>query len=248
MAAMLAQGVTRLSNAAREPEISDLVRALQSMGAEIDGIDSSELTIRGISSARGMQHTIVADRVEAATFLCAGLITGGWVEARGVNRKLLGDAADAFVESGASLEETSNSVLVRSVGELRPIQIETRPFPGFPTDMQAQFMALLTQARGESRISENIFENRFMHVPELARLGAKIRIQGSEATVTGPSTLTGAIVMATDLRASASLILAGLAARSETIIRRIYHLDRGYEAIEQKLSLLGADIRREDEK
>lgn len=248
MAAMLAQGVTRLSNAAREPEISDLVRALQSMGAEIDGIDSSELTIRGISSARGMQHTIVADRVEAATFLCAGLITGGWVEARGVNRKLLGDAADAFVESGASLEETSNSVLVRSAGELRPIQIETRPFPGFPTDMQAQFMALLTQARGESRISENIFENRFMHVPELARLGAKIRIQGSEATVTGPSTLTGAIVMATDLRASASLILAGLAARGETIIRRIYHLDRGYEAIEQKLSLLGADIRREDEK
>lgn len=248
MAAALASGVTRLGNAAREPEIIDLIHALQSMGARIEGAGSSEILVHGTGSLRGMRHSIVADRVEAATFLCAGLITGGSVEVLGFTRDLLGDAAEAFIAAGATLESTPRSVRAACTGDLRPIALETRPFPGFPTDMQAQFMALLTQARGESRISETIFENRFMHVPELARLGAKIKIQGHEARVEGPARLTGAIVMATDLRASASLILAGLAARGETIVRRIYHLDRGYERIEQKLTRLGADIRREVEK
>jgi UDP-N-acetylglucosamine 1-carboxyvinyltransferase len=248
MAATLASGETRLRNAAREPEITDLIAALRSMGAQIAGEGTSELLIRGISRLQGMRHSIVADRVEAATFLCAGLITGGTVETLGFTRDLLGEAADAFIATGARLESGPQSLRVSAEGELRPIALETRPFPGFPTDMQAQFMALLTQAKGCSRISETIFENRFMHVPELARLGAKIKIQGHEALVEGPAKLTGATVMATDLRASASLILAGLAARGETIVRRIYHLDRGYERIEQKLTRLGAEILREVEK
>jgi UDP-N-acetylglucosamine 1-carboxyvinyltransferase len=248
MAASLASGETRLSNAAREPEITDLIRALRSMGARIQGDGGSELIVQGVSSLRGMRHSVVADRVEAATFLCAGLITGGSVEVTGFDQELLGDAADALVAAGGRLEAGQQSVRAVSTGRILPISLETKPFPGFPTDMQAQFMALLTQAQGDSRISETIFENRFMHVPELVRLGAKIRIQGHEAIVNGPASLTGATVMATDLRASASLILAGLAARGETIVRRIYHLDRGYESIEKKLALLGAGVVREEEK
>ncbi len=253
MAASLASGETRIENAAREPEITDLIRALRSMGARIQGDGGSKLIVQGVSSLRGMRHSVVADRIEAATFLCAGLITGGSVEvsgfgADGFQKSLLGDAAEAFVAAGARLEEGDRSVRAIPTGSILPISLETRPFPGFPTDMQAQFMALLTQAQGDSRISETIFENRFMHVPELARLGARIRVQGHEAIVNGPASLTGATVMATDLRASASLIIAGLAARGETIVRRIYHLDRGYESIEKKLSLLGADVVREEEK
>jgi UDP-N-acetylglucosamine 1-carboxyvinyltransferase len=248
MAAVLAEGESRILNAAREPEIVDLALALRSMGARISGEGSSEILIKGVSSLQGMNHSIAPDRIEAATFLCGALLTGGRLTTSGIAPGLLESALLKLEEIGARVERGTDSVTIEPARELSPVQIETEPFPGFPTDMQAQFMALLTAARGTSRIKESIFENRFMHVPELVRLGARIRIHGSEAEVEGPSKLSGATVMATDLRASASLILAGLAASGETVIRRIYHLDRGYEQIERKLGLLGADIRREKEK
>jgi len=248
MAACLAEGESKIENAAREPEIIDLAHALCSMGAEISGAGTSGITIQGKKSLRGMDHSVAPDRVEAATFLCAGLITGGSVETTGITEDYLGSALQVLRSMGAKIECSSDSIRASSQGPLKPVEIETLPFPGFPTDMQAQFMALLTQAQGRSLIKETIFENRFMHVPELVRLGAKIKIQGNQASIEGPCSLTGATVMATDLRASASLILAGLAAKGETTIRRIYHLDRGYEQIEQKLSRLGAEIYREFEK
>jgi UDP-N-acetylglucosamine 1-carboxyvinyltransferase len=248
MAATLAEGESVIENAAREPEIIDLAESLITMGADIKGAGESKISIRGKASLKGMNHTVAPDRVEAATFLCAGLITGGSVETSGISSGFLGSALEALESMGARIERLPDSVRVSSTGPLNPITIETAPFPGFPTDMQAQFMALATQARGQSVIKESIFENRFMHVPELCRLGAKIKIQGNVAKVDGPSPLTGATVMATDLRASASLILAGLAAKGETSVRRIYHLDRGYEQIEKKLERLGAAIVREFDK
>jgi UDP-N-acetylglucosamine 1-carboxyvinyltransferase len=248
MAAALADGDSVIENAAREPEIIDLAQALITMGAEVEGAGESEISIKGKSSLQGMNHTVAPDRVEAATFLCAGLITGGSVETTGISAGFLGSALEALEMMGAKIERLPKSVRASASGLMNPITLETAPFPGFPTDMQAQFMALATQAQGESVIKESIFENRFMHVPELCRLGAKIKIQGSVARIDGPSPLTGATVMATDLRASASLILAGLAAKGETNIRRIYHLDRGYEQIEKKLQALGAAIVREFDK
>jgi UDP-N-acetylglucosamine 1-carboxyvinyltransferase len=248
MAATLAQGTTVIENAAREPEIVDLAKALLSMGADIRGAGESTITIRGRPSLLGMSHSVAPDRVEAATYLCAGLITGGSVETSGINAGYFESALLAFERMGAKIERSSNSVRAISTGALQPISLETEPFPGFPTDMQAQFMALATQAKGQSVIKESIFENRFMHVPELCRLGARIKIQGNVARIDGPSPLTGATVMATDLRASASLILAGLAGKGQTSIRRIYHLDRGYEQIETKLQALGAAIKREFDK
>ncbi|MBU6153978.1 MAG: UDP-N-acetylglucosamine 1-carboxyvinyltransferase [Bdellovibrionales bacterium] len=248
MAATLAEGTSIIENAAREPEIIDLAKALRSMGAEIKGEGQSEIIIAGGSSLKGMNHSVAPDRVEAATFLCSGLITEGSVETLGISPDFLTSALDELQLMGAKIERFSNSIRASFQDPLSPISLETAPFPGFPTDMQAQFMALATQARGQSVIRESIFENRFMHVPELCRLGAKIKIQGNVARVDGPSPLTGATVMATDLRASASLIIAGLAAKGETNVRRIYHLDRGYEQIEKKLQNLGASITREFDK
>jgi UDP-N-acetylglucosamine 1-carboxyvinyltransferase len=247
MACTLALGHSEISNAACEPEIVDLVVALRSMGARITGEGTPTLHIDGVSELQGMNHTVAPDRIEAATYLCAGIATHGKVTVKGIDESYLSSALAALREIGANVSTTSDSVTVEYTGKINPTTIETKPFPGFPTDMQAQFMALLCLARGTSTLTETIFENRFMHVPELIRLGAKIKIQGNQAFVDGPIQYSGAIVMATDLRASASLIIAGLAAKGETIIRRIYHLDRGYEQIEQKLSALGAEIYREEE-
>ncbi len=248
MAATLAKGNSRIENAACEPEIVDLAKSLRSMGAKIKGEGTSTIEIEGVSELNGMDHSVAPDRVEAATFLCAGLITKGKVTVTGINEYYLSSALKVLNDMGAKITADNDSVTAEYVGELKAVTIETLPFPGFPTDMQAQFMSLLTIAKGTSAITETIFENRFMHVPELNRLGARIRIQGNQAFVDGESKLAGAIVMATDLRASASLIIAGLAASGETNIRRIYHLDRGYEHIEKKLSSLGAKIYREFEK
>ena len=248
MASVLAEGNTRIENAACEPEIVDLAIALRSMGAKISGEGTPIIEVEGVKALHGMNHSVAPDRIEAATYLCAGLITKGKVTVTGINENFMKSPLSLLKESGVLISSTENSITAEYVKPLLPLRITTEPFPGFPTDMQAQFMALLTQANGESVISETIFENRFMHVPELTRLGAKIDIKGNEATVKGPVSLSGAIVMATDLRASASLIIAGLIAKGETIIRRIYHLDRGYEHIEQKLIKLGAEIYREHEK
>lgn len=248
MAAVLADGKSEIQNAACEPEIVDLAISLRSMGAKISGEGTSTIRIEGVKTLSGMNHKVAPDRVEAATFLCAGLMTQGKVTVTGIDASYLESALDCLREMGAKISFDSDSVTAEYVQKLKPIDLKTAPFPGFPTDMQAQFMALLTHASGTSIITETIFENRFMHVPELVRLGAKITIKGNQAFVEGPINLVGATVMATDLRASASLIIAGLAARGETTIRRIYHLDRGYEQIEQKLSKLGAQIYREFEK
>jgi UDP-N-acetylglucosamine 1-carboxyvinyltransferase len=247
MAASLARGTTILSNAACEPEIVDLAQALRSMGAKIHGDGTPQITIEGVAALQGMNHTVTADRIEAATYLCAGLITNGSVTAQGISPSSMESALVILEGMGAQVDRGEDFIRVTAQQKLKPIDIVTAPFPGFPTDMQAQFMAVLTQAEGTSHLTETIFENRFMHVPELARLGAKISIHGNVATVKGTTPLSGAVVMATDLRASASLIIAGLIARGETTIRRIYHLDRGYEHIEKKLSDLGAKIIREKE-
>lgn len=248
MAAALADGRSVIKNCACEPEIVDLANSLRSMGAKITGDGTPTITVEGVSSLSGMNHSVAPDRVEAATFLCAGLITQGSVTVDGITHEYLDSALEILTRIGAKVSSNKSSVTVEYAKAFQACNIETAPFPGFPTDMQAQFMALLTQAQGTSIISETIFENRFMHVPELSRLGAKIRIKGNTAEVDGPSPLSGAIVMATDLRASASLVIAGLAAKGETQVRRIYHLDRGYEQIEQKLSKLGAKIFRENDK
>ncbi len=248
MASVLAKGKTVIQNAACEPEIVDLAAALRSMGAIIHGEGTPTIVVEGVETLKGMNHSVCPDRIEAATFLCAGLMTRGKVTVQGISPTLMDSAIVLLQKAGAKISSSDHSITAEYVGPLNPIHITTEPFPGFPTDMQAQFMALLTQANGNSTISETIFENRFMHVPELSRLGAKIEINGNEAVVIGPTHLSGATVMATDLRASASLIIAGLMAKGETVIRRIYHLDRGYEHIEQKLKKLGAEIYREHEK
>ena len=248
MAAVLAEGDSEIQNAACEPEIVDLAVALRSMGAIISGEGTPTIKIKGVKKLKGMNHSVTPDRIEAATFLCAGLMTKGRVTVEGIHEGMMKSALEVLKKMGAKIECQKNSITAEYHQELKSVNITTEPFPGFPTDMQAQFMALLSVARGTSLITENIFENRFMHVPELNRLGAKISIKGNQSSVEGPCAFTGATVMATDLRASASLIIAGLAARGETLIRRIYHLDRGYEQIEQKLSKLGAKITRETEK
>lgn len=245
MAATLAKGESHLINAAREPEIADLAHCLNAMGAKIEGIGTDHLKVTGVERLHGCTHRVVADRIEAGTYAMAAAITGGEVELVGLHHDLIGAAASTLAQAGVSLTETPNGLLVkRANGVLSGVDVMTEPFPGFPTDLQAQMMALMTTAEGASMITETIFENRFMHVPELARMGASINVHGASAMVRGVRKLTGAPVMATDLRASVSLVLAGLAAEGDTFLNRIYHLDRGYEKLTQKLSNCGAEIER----
>lgn len=245
MAAALAKGETLIENAAREPEIGDVAECLTKMGARIEGIGTATLRIQGASRLEGAVHTVLPDRIETGTYAFAVAAAGGDVELKGARKSLLETALAALEQTGVSITETDTGVRVtRNGGTLEPITIETQPFPGFPTDLQAQLMALMTKAQGTSTIRETIFENRFMHVQELARLGADIQLQGDTATVKGVKTLRGAQVMATDLRASVSLVIAGLMAEGQTTINRVYHLDRGFERLEQKLSGCGASIER----
>ena len=245
MAAALAKGETVIENAAREPEIGDVAECLAKMGARIEGIGTGTLHIQGASRLEGTVHTVLPDRIETGTYAFAVAAAGGDVELRGARKSLLETAFAALEKTGVSVTETDTGVRVaRNGGTLEPITIETQPFPGFPTDLQAQLMALMTKANGTSTIRETIFENRFMHVQELARLGADIQLQGDTATVKGVKALRGAQVMATDLRASVSLVIAGLMAEGQTTINRVYHLDRGFERLEQKLSGCGANIER----
>jgi UDP-N-acetylglucosamine 1-carboxyvinyltransferase len=247
MAAALAEGTTVIENAAREPENVCLALALERMGARVQGAGSSEVVIEGLPELAGAEHTVIPDRIEAGTYMVAAGITGGAVTLVGARP----DHLDAFIaklrESGLHITESESGVRVEANGRLKAVDVKTMPYPGFPTDLQAQFMALMTQADGTSTISETVFENRFLHTQELARMGAQIRIEGGVAAVRGPVELSGAPVMATDLRASVCLLLAGLAARGTTRVSRVYHLDRGYERIEEKLGALGASVVREAE-
>ena len=248
MAACLARGETVLTNAAREPEVSDLARCLVAMGAKIDGIGSDTLTIQGADALHEAEHAVVCDRIEAGTYAMAAAITGGDLDLKGVRPELLEAAFKMLREAGLEINETADGTNVSlGRGGLRGIDVMTEPFPGFPTDLQAQMMALMSVADGAAMITETIFENRFMHVPELSRMGANVNVHGSSAMVRGVDHLTGAEVMATDLRASSSLVLAALVAQGETVIRRVYHLDRGYELIEDKLAACGAAIERVQE-
>jgi len=244
MAAVLADGTTTLTNAAREPEIVDLAECLTAMGARIEGAGTGCIVIEGVRSLHGATHSIMPDRIETGTFVAAVAATGGNVLIAGADPGSLTAVLDKFREAGTDITTTESTIRVRRSGELCGANIRTAPYPAFPTDMQAQFMALATRASGVSVITETIFENRMMHVQELLRLGADIEVEGNTAVIEGVSRLTGANVMATDLRASACLVIAGLIADGETTIDRIYHLDRGYERIEDKLSALGARIRR----
>jgi UDP-N-acetylglucosamine 1-carboxyvinyltransferase len=248
MAACLAEGVSELENAACEPEVQELITVLRAMGARIDQASSEHLIVQGVPSLSGVRHYVAGDRIEAGTLLaCGAVLPGGDVKVTGIIPEHSGVVLEKLREAGLDVEVGADWARVRRGGSFRGLRVKTAPWPGFPTDMQAQIMALLTQADGVSAISENIFENRFMHVPELVRLGADIEIEGKTAVVNGASRLSGAPVMATDLRASASLVLAGLAASGETRVRRVYHIDRGYERIEEKLARLGGRIRREAE-
>ena len=244
MAAVLANGTCRLFNAAREPEIVDLCNLLVAMGAEIEGIGTSDLTIHGVKRLHGATYRVMPDRIEAGSYACAAAITGGEVRLEGASAHDMASTIHALQSIGVHIDEDKKGITVRTNGALKPANLTTAPFPGLATDMQAHLMSLLTKAEGTSVLKETIFENRFMHVPELARMGADIATEGRTAIVKGPVDLTGAEVMATDLRASMSLIIAALAAEGETQVRRIYHLDRGYERLEEKLQLVGADIER----
>jgi UDP-N-acetylglucosamine 1-carboxyvinyltransferase len=247
MAATLARGTTRLDNVAREPEIADLAELLNRMGARVRGAGSETITIEGVESLGGAEHTIIPDRIETGTFLVAAAITNGELEVKDCQPQHLESVVTKLREAGVEIEEVNPTTLVarRSSKGLRARDVTTDPYPGFPTDMQAQYMALMTQAEGRAHITETIFENRFMHASEMQRMGARIQVEShSAALVTGASKLSGARVQASDLRASASLVLAGLAARGETIIERVYHIDRGYEKIEAKLRAVGAGIER----
>ena len=245
MAATLAKGTTIIENAAREPEIVDLAACLSKMGAQIDGAGSSTITIEGVDRLGGATHAVVTDRIELGTYMLAPAICGGEVECIGGRLDLVDAFAAKLDEAGISVEETPAGLKVaRKNGRVSAVDVRTEPFPGFPTDLQAQMMALLCTAEGVSHLEETIFENRFMHAPELLRMGADVEIHGGVATVTGVERLKGAPVMATDLRASVSLILAGLAAEGETMVNRVYHLDRGYEHVEEKLGAVGARIER----
>ena len=244
MAAALARGRTTLENAAREPEVEELGRVLNKMGARIRGAGTSLVTIEGVEELTPIEHSVIPDRIEAGTLLVAGAITGGNVLLRDCLPEHLEAVIAKLRAAGAEVAADGDGIRVRGRNEFRPADVSTQPFPGFPTDMQAQFMVLMTRARGQSVLTETIFENRFMHVPELARMGADIVVEGRTAIVRGPTRLAGATVMATDLRASACLVLAGLIARGRTEILRIYHLDRGYDRLDAKLRALGADVRR----
>ena len=245
MTATLARGTTVLRNAAMEPEISDLAECLNAMGAEITGAGSPEVRITGVARLEGTTHRMLSDRIEAGTYAMAAAATGGELELVGAARKNLGEVGDALHAAGVIIGETAEGISVRRAdGILSAVDVATSPFPGFATDLQAQFMALMSMANGVSRIHESIFENRFMHVPELMRMGADIQVNGGMATVSGVERLRGAPVMATDLRASVCLVLAGLAAEGETVVNRVYHLDRGYERLVEKLSRCGATIER----
>jgi UDP-N-acetylglucosamine 1-carboxyvinyltransferase len=245
MAATLANGTTVIENAAREPEIVDVAECLVKMGAKISGHGTARIVIEGVPRLSGARHEVLPDRIETGTYAMAVAMAGGDVLLEGARAPLLQAALDTLVQAGVTVEPTNSGVrIARNGAGIAPVDVTTEPFPGFPTDLQAQFMALMTRAKGSSRIRETIFENRFMHVQELARLGAKIRLDGDLATVEGVERLRGAPVMATDLRASVSLVIAGLVAEGETTINRVYHLDRGFEALEAKLGRCGAQIER----
>jgi UDP-N-acetylglucosamine 1-carboxyvinyltransferase len=244
MAAVLAKGETVIENAAREPEITDLAKCLIAMGADIEGLRTDTLTIRGKERLHGATYAVMADRIEAGSYACAAGITGGSLELVGARKDTMPSILSGLSDAGLIVEDTADGVRVSADGGLKPLSISTAPYPAFPTDMQAQFMAMLTLAEGTSLLTETIFENRYMHVPELNRMGAEIEVRGRSAVVRGVEGLIGAEVMATDLRASMSLVLAGLAAQGETQVHRVYHLDRGYERLEEKLQAVGADIER----
>ena len=244
MAAALASGTTVLENAAKEPEVVDMADCLIKMGAKISGAGTDTITIQGVDKLNGAEHQVVCDRIEAGTYMVAAAMTGGEVKLNNVQEHLLDAVIEKLREAGAQVSCDKNSITVKSDGKLKAVNIRTAPHPAFPTDMQAQFMALNTVAEGVSKVTETIFENRFMHVQEMQRLGASIDVDGNTALVKGVSHLDGATVMATDLRASASLVLAGLVANGQTVIERIYHLDRGYENLEDKLNALGANVKR----
>jgi UDP-N-acetylglucosamine 1-carboxyvinyltransferase len=248
MAATLAKGTTVIENAAREPEVVDLAACLTAMGAKIEGAGTKTITIEGVDSLHGARHRVLPDRIETGTYAMAVAMTGGDVTLEGTNGALLENALDALRQAGATITETETGLrVVRNGNGIQPVDVVTEPFPGFPTDLQAQFMALMTRSSGVSHITETIFENRFMHVQELARLGAKISLSGQMARIEGVSKLKGAPVMATDLRASVSLVIAGLAAEGETMVNRVYHLDRGFERLEEKLTRCGAVVERVSE-
>lgn len=244
MAAALAEGTTVLENAAKEPEVVDLAEMLIKMGAKITGAGTDVITIVGVEKLNGTTHNVVCDRIEAGTYMVAAAMTGGEVKLLNARADLLDAVIEKLRDAGATVTSDANSITVKSDGKLKAVNIRTAPHPAFPTDMQAQFMALNTVAAGVAKVTETIFENRFMHVQEMQRMGADISIDGNTALVKGIEFLDGATVMATDLRASASLVLAGLVARGETVIERIYHLDRGYEHLEAKLNALGANVKR----
>ena len=245
MAAVLAKGDTIIENAAREPEIGDVAECLVKMGAKIEGIHSSTLKVTGVTSLLGAEHEVIADRIETGTYAMAAAMTGGDVLLKGARADSLESMIDVLTRSGTSVQRSNEGLRIQRNGSaIEPVNVDTDPYPGFPTDLQAQFMALMTKAQGTSTIRETIFENRFMHVQELARLGADIHLHGDTAEVRGVKKLTGADVMATDLRASVSLVIAGLVAEGDTMIHRVYHLDRGFEALEEKLQACGADVER----
>ncbi len=244
MAAVLARGKTTFHNAAREPEIVDLCRLLVAMGAQIEGIGTSELTVHGVDRLHGATYRVMSDRIEAGSYACAAAITGGDITLAGANFEEMDATVQALRSAGVTVEEAPGGMRIYADGPLHPVTLSTAPYPGFATDMQAQLMALLCRADGTSVLTETIFENRYMHVPELNRMGAHIETSGRTAIVHGVPRLTGAEVMATDLRASMSLVIAGLAAEGQTVVHRLYHLDRGYERLEEKFSLLGANVER----
>ena len=244
MAAVLARGTTIMDNAAREPEIADLARCLVAMGARIEGIGTERLVVEGVDRLHGATYRVMADRIEAGSYACAAAITGGDLTLAGARSEDMAAMVAGLQEAGLHVEDTADGLRVAADGRLKPLTLSTAPHPGFPTDMQAQFMAMLALADGTSVLTETIFENRYMHVPELSRMGADIQVRGRSAVVRGVDRLVGAQVMATDLRASMSLVLAGLAAEGETQVSRVYHLDRGYERLEEKLQAVGADIER----
>ena len=245
MAASMAKGTTVITNAACEPEVGDMIECLISMGAIIEGKGTSKIIIEGVSQLHGTKHAVISDRIEMGTYMLAPIIAGGEVEIIGGNIKLLEAFSEKLTSIGVTIENSLDGVIVKGPDDrLQAIDVKTEIYPGFPTDLQAQMMALLTTANGTSILHETIFENRFMHAPELIRMGAKIDISGGKAVVEGVNRLKGAPVMATDLRASVSMILAALAAEGETVVNRVYHLDRGYENVEEKLSNCGATIER----
>ncbi len=245
MAAALARGTTVIENAAREPEIGDVADCLNKMGAKISGAGTSRIVVEGVARLHGARHAVLPDRIETGTYAMAVAMAGGDVLLQNARPELLQAALDVLAQAGVAVTPTNEGIrIARNGAGLMPVDVTTAPFPGFPTDLQAQLMALMTRAKGTSRITETIFENRFMHVQELARLGARIKLDGETATIEGVDRLKGAPVMATDLRASVSLVIAGLAAEGETMVNRVYHLDRGFERLEDKLAACGAAIAR----